>query len=209
MIRVVLYSACAGLLLLDRFGYKCFLLSCSIPSGILLIGRLCWRYESPKYLVAKKKFKEAETLLNEIAKINGMGSGLHFTLSEESLTATKSSSKSSKISGHWVLITLASITFFCQTSAYYGLTLWMSQFLRPWGVSPSLMLLMVGLAEIPGLIITTLCLKFFNSHRGLLMANFGAAAVLSLVIFLVNSSKMFVIAFCALYFSIVSIWTIL
>ncbi len=181
-----------------------FLLACSIPSGILLIGRLCWRYESPKYLVAKKRFKEAEALLNEIAKINGTTCGQHFALSEESLTA-----KSAMISGHWVLITLASITFFCQTSAYYGLTLWMSQFLRPWGITPSLMLLMIGLAEIPGLIITSLFLKYFNSHRGLLMANFGAASILSLVIFLVNSPKMFVIAFCALYFNIVSIWTIL
>ena len=186
-------------------------MACSLPSAGLLIGRFCWRYESPKYLVAKKRYKEAELLLNEIAKINGSTHRQEKweELAIEKINSIESLSKESKISDHWILISLSSITFFCQTSAYYGLTLWMSQFLRPWGVSPSLMLLMVGLAEIPGLIVTSLLLKYYNMNRGLLTINFGAASVLSLVIFMVTSTRMFLVSFCALYFCIVSIWTIL
>lgn len=174
-----------------------------------------WRYESPKYLVAKKKFKEAETILNSIAKINGASNSCHhFELSTDFVAEVGENGKlevkkSSSISEHWMLISLASIAFFCQTSAYYGLTLWMAQFLRPWDISPSLMLLMIGLAEIPGLIVTSLLLKYHNANRGLLTFSFGAAAVLSLIIFLVSSTRMFVLCFCALYFFIVSIWTIL
>lgn len=201
-----MYSALAGLLLLNRFGYKTFLLACSIPSGIILIGRMCWRYESPKYLVAKKKFIEAEKILNQIAKINGSDiTDHHFDVS--SIDTVKD--QKGIISGNLMLISLASIAFFCQTSAYYGLTLWMSQFLVNWGISPSLMLLMVGLAEIPGLIITSLLLKYFNVNRVILAINFALASLLSLVIFLVSSTKLFVVSFCALYFCIVSIWTIL
>ena len=205
----VIYSAVSGLLLLERFGYKAFLLACSLPSAVLLVGRSFWRFESPKYLVAKGKFKEAEELLMRIAKINGSSQyeNHHFELT---VPSEKPSIPKSGFKGNWPLISLASITFFCQTSAYYGLTLWMSLFLDSWGVTPSLMLLMLGLAEIPGLIVTSLLIKrYSNAHRFLLAMNFGISAGLSLLIFLVSDTKCFVLAFCCLYFCIVSIWTIL
>lgn len=206
----MIYSACSGLLLLERFGYKSFLLVCSIPTAVLLLGRCFWRYESPKYLVAKGHLKEAETLLQEIAKINGAEHKLgYIELTPAHKVEEKSSSKES-FKDNWLLITLASICFFCQTSAYYGLTLWMSQFLRPWGVSPSVMLLMVGLAEIPGLVVTSLLLKYFSKGNGVLLCcNFGFASAFSLIIFLVSDTRSFILSFCALYFCIVSIWTIL
>lgn len=207
---LVLYSAGSGLLLLERFGYRAFLVACSIPSAILLLGRWFWRYESPKYLAAKGKLKEAEALLMQIAKINGVEHKLaYFELAPHKEVEMQKSSMES-FRENRKLICLASICFFCQTSAYYGLTLWMSQFLRPWGVSPSLMLLMVGTAEIPGLIITTMLLKYYSKANGVLLSfNFGVAAALSLIIFLVSDTKSFVFSFCALYFCIVSIWTIL
>lgn len=199
----------SGLLLLERFGYRAFLVACSLPSAALLLGRFLWRYESPKYLVAKGRFKEAEILLMQIAKINGSRQyeHHHFELAapSEKPTCSKNGFKE-----HWLLIFLASVAFFCQTSAYYGLTLWMSQFLTPFHVTPSQMLLMIGLAEIPGLIVTSLLLKYYNSaNRFLLTLNFGLAAGLSLIIFLANDVKSFVFSFCCLYFCIVSIWTIL
>lgn len=199
-----MYSAGCGLLLLPGFGYRAFLAACSIPSAILLVGRFCWRYESPKYLVAKGALAEAEKLFADIAKINGSDQ-VRFELSTEK----QEKSSSSSFKGYWGMIALASIAFFCQTSAYYGLTLWLSLFLRPWDVSPSQMLLLIGLAEIPGLIVTSLHLKYFKNNRVLLAVNFAAASVLSLFIYLVKDTLSFVVSFCALYFYIVSIWTIL
>lgn len=205
----MIYSAVAGLLLLENFGYKAFLMACSLPSGILLVGRAFWRYESPKYLVAKGKFQDAEKLLMQIAKINGSSfyENHHFELAAQ---PDKMTNPSSGFKGHWLLIFLASVAFFCQTSAYYGLTLWMSKFLLPWGISTSLMFLMVGFAEIPGLVVTSLLLKHYSSaNRLLLTVNFGLAAGLSLILFLVNDIKSFVLTFCCLFFCIVCIWTIL
>lgn len=204
---LVMYSAGCGLLLLQRYGYETFLVVCSVPSAALLMGRMLWRFESPKYLVAKGRIGEAERLLAEIARINGCKDATKFELSLSDKTNQDSSSDS--IKGNLVMVSIASVAFFCQTSAYYGLTLWMSIFIRPWGVSPSLMLLLIALAEIPGLIVTSLSLKYFKSSRLLLSVNFGVASMLSLVIFLVNDSRSFIVSFCALYFCIVSIWTIL
>ena len=184
--------------------------ACSFPSAILLLGRCFWRYESPKYLVAKGKLREAEILLQEIAKINGVEHKLGYFELTPPQKIEKETSSGDSFKGNWLMISLASICFFCQTSAYYGLTLWMSQFLGPWGVSPSLMLLMVGTAEIPGLIVTSLFLKYYSKANGVLLCcNFGFASALSLIIFLVSDKKSFVLSFCALYFCIVSIWTIL
>ena len=208
----MIYSAGSGLILLEKFGYKIFLLACSLPSAALLLGRLLWRIESPKYLAARGKFREADLVLTEIARINGVN-GLHFELNSDNnnlnIKSKVSDEKENAFKGLWSLITLASITFFCQTSAYYGLTLWMSQFLSPWGMSPSLMLMLIGLAEIPGLAMTTLMLKYFAGTRVILGLNFGAASAISLAIFWVTDQKSFIFAFCGLYFFIVSIWTIL
>lgn len=207
---LVLYSAGSGLILLERFGYKAFLAACSLPSAVLFLGRCFWRYESPKYLAAKGKLKEAEQLLREIAKINGVEHEMAYFELAPSAHQKQADSTTRTFKDNWMSICLASVCFFCQTSAYYGLTLWISQFLRPWGVSSSLMLLMVGLAEIPGLIVTSLVLKYFSKSSGVLLCfNFGFAAALSLIIFLVSDAKSFVISFCALYFCIVSVWTIL
>lgn len=203
---IVIYSATCGLLLLDRFGHKAFLFACCLPSGILCIGRLLWRYESPKFLVAQGRYKEANELLKKIAHINGIDGFI-----DDQIQAPRKQSKepAGGIRAFSFMIFISSLAFFCQTSAYYGLTLWMSQFLRPWGVSPSLMLLLVGLAEIPGLVVSSLLLKFYDANALLLAVNFGAAALLSLVIYFVQSRELFMCSFCALYFCIVSIWTIL
>lgn len=206
-------------MLLDRFGYEAFLFACCVPSGVLFLGRLMWRYESPNYLVAKGRYTEANRLLKRISEINGItgfpdqfdkgSKPLSGSVSHVELLHKGESNNDGGIKAAWFMITLASLAFFCQTSAYYGLTLWMSQFLRPWGVSPSLMLLLVGFAEIPGLVITSLFLKLYDANAVLLAVNFGAAALLSLVIYVVQTQKLFMCAFCALYFCIVSIWTIL
>lgn len=205
-----MYSAVSGLIFLNRFGYKSFLLACSIPSVLLAVGRFLWRYESPKYLVAKGRISEAERVLNSIARINGAhNQAWELCPEKSSLSPSRKASTSASVKEHWLSVTLACIAFFCQTSAYYGLTLWMSKFLSPWGVSASVMLLAIGLAEIPGLILTSLLLKFYECSRSLLTTNFFLASITSLLIYFVDGRALFILSFCLLYVFIVSIWTIL
>lgn len=215
----MIYSALAGLCCLNRFQFRLFLYICSIPSLVLFVGRLLYRYESPRYLVAKGRLQEARNVLIEMAQINGISLEDDFILvlekqeqTDENNSQFESKYVSRGMAEHRLKVVLASVSFFCQTSAYYGLTLWMSQFLRPWGISASLMLLLVGIAEIPGLFMTSMLLSMRSgliSSKSLLACNFGLCALLSVFIYFVEGKGMFAVAFCLLYFFIVSSWTIL
>ena len=184
-----------------------FLVICAAPSGLLFAGRLFWRYESPKFLAAQGRVYEAYTILQSMARINGLGSlKIEMESREESISHV---STWTVLSQYWRPTLLASCAFFCQTGAYYGLTLWMSRFLAPWKISCSSMLLLVGLAELPGLAITSAALRFGFWRRGLLTGAFAGASLLSLAVLLVTREAEFIIAFCLLYSFIVAIWAIM
>ena len=204
---LVIYSAGIGLLSLSNLGWRAFLNLCAIPSACLLLGRLFWRYESPKFLFANGRVYEAYTVLQSMARINGHGSlKIEMSSREDSIAPI---SILSGLKRFWKPTLLASLAFFCQTGAYYGLTLWIYRFLKPWSLSPSLMLLFVGFAELPGLALTAIALRYGHCQRGLLMGAFAGASIVSLAVFLVRERTQFIVAFCVLYSLIVSIWTVM
>ncbi len=180
---------------------------CAVPSAFLFIGRLFWRYESPKFLAAKGRFYEAYSVLRSMAQVNGLG---HLKIDmenrEESIAVV---STWSGLKRFWRPTLMACAAFFCQTAAYYGLTLWIYKFLVRWSMSPSFMLLLVGLAELPGLAVTSAALKYGRYRKGLLVGAFSGAAILSIILVFVKRQAEFIISFCLLYSLIVSIWTVM
>lgn len=200
----LLYSAVVGLCCLDRFGWRHFAAVCSLPGAILCLGRLFWRYESPKYLLVKGRVYEAYSVLQRIAKINGKY-GMKIEMESRAQSISSVSFKQA-VRQFWKPTLLASGAFFSQTAAYYGLTLWMSRFLIPWKLSPSFMLLLVGAAEIPGLAATSVALRYGVWRKGLLVGVFVGASFVSVLIIFVQTKIQFVMAFCVLYSLIVSLW---
>lgn len=204
---VVIYSATIGLLSLNTLGWRHFVGLCAMPSALLLVGRLLWRYESPKFLFAKGRSYEAYAVLQSMARINGLESlKVDMESREESIVPV---STLAGLKRFWRPTLLASCAFFCQTAAYYGLTLWIYKFLAPWSLSPSTLLMFVGLAELPGLAITSAILRYARYRGPLLSGAFAGAALVSVLTMFVKGEALFVASFCVLYSLIVSIWTIL
>lgn len=204
---LVIYSALIGLSCLERLGWRVFVALCAVPSAVLLVGRLFWRYESPKFLVTKGRVYEAYTVLRSMAQINGLANlKIEMESREESIVPV---STWTGLRQFWRPTLMASAAFFCQTAAYYGLTLWIYKFLKPWSISPSFMWLLVGAAELPGLAVTSMTLRLARWRRGLLVGAFAGAAVVSLGVVFVKRQLEFILAFCLLYSLIVSIWTVM
>ncbi len=180
---------------------------CAVPSAVLLVGRLFWRYESPKFLVSKGRVYEAYTVLLSMAQINGLANlKIEMESREESIVPV---STWIGLKQFWRPTLMASVAFFCQTAAYYGLTLWIYKFVQPWALSPSFMMLLVGFAELPGLGLTSVALRWARWRRGLLVGAFAGAGIVSLSFVVLRRQIEFVLGFCLLYSFIVSIWTVL
>jgi hypothetical protein len=111
-------------------------------------------------------------------------------------------------------VALAAMVFCCQSSAYYGLTIWIARFLSPWGVSASAALILIGLAELPGLAATAAILRRPKCEDGgrirlVLAFYFAASSALAAAIAYVESRAGAMLSFCLLYCFIVGIWTLM
>ena len=160
------------------------------------MGRLLWRYESPRVPRGQRTFQGRRKLLKKLPRLTDRVSTKIITLNWWLHLRKSSSSSSSGFKGNW-LPHFSFNRLFCQTSAYYGLTLWMSKFLVPWVSLPSLMLLMIGLAEIPGLIVILL-LKYYNSSNRFCWLWISVCGGVEFVSFLANDTKSFVLSFLLL-----------
>lgn len=175
---------------------------------MLFVGRLFWRWESPRFLLTRQRPKEAQQVLISMAIANGTSLPIG-DLAPLHPDSTGDGALRSVWSARTLLPTLTvSALFFCQTFAYYGLTIWLRSFAAMRGI-PNLDLihafLVIGLSELPGLALTTLLLERVG-RRTTLMLNFVGAAACSALLLAVRSRAGFLAVFSASYFFIVGCW---
>lgn len=205
-IMAFFYVALVGWLTLPRWRY--FVFFCGAPYGLLFIGRSLWCWESPRFLLAQGRTSESFAILQLIARIN------RTRLPPGTLLppmATGSAADKSSQAARAMLIPTAtvSILFFCQTFSYYGLTVWLRNFATARGITnldPVLAFLLIGLAELPGLALTTFLIERAG-RRAVMLINFAGAALCSALLLTVRDRRAFLAVYSASYFFIVGCWT--
>lgn len=216
-ICALLYTALIGWFVLP-FGWRWFIVACGMPNAFLLVARLGWRWESPRFLLGQGRLKEATAVLTEMAVKNGK------SLPPGQLITTCSNCKSQQSSSTWFspfadvwraglmrpVLTMG-LMFFAQTFAYYGLTNWLQKLLIEKGIPalhPSILFAVMGIAEIPGLLLTTLLIET-RGRKLVFVINFVGSAIATLSMILVQGQVSFLIASACTYFFIVGSWTAL
>lgn len=114
-------------------------------------------------------------------------------------------------SGLTVPVLTMSTLFFGQTFGYYGLMNWIRKLMVVKGITnlhPCLFFVIIGVAEIPGLFLTTLMIER-NGRKLVFLINFFGSAVSTLLLVFVQGQSSFLVVSSITFFFIVGSWTAL
>ncbi len=212
---LVFYLAAAGYFVLP-LSWRWFVFIAGLPNAILLICRLFWKWESPRFLIGQGKIKEASYILEQMAKANGKCLPPGQLIAPGPVASKEIRPWYASFVDIWMARLLApvltmSVLFFGQTFGYYGLMNWMRKLVIAKGITDlSLCFLYtcVGLAEIPGLLFTTALIKT-KGRKLVFLTNFVGSAASSLLLVFVQGRTSFLIVSSMTYFFIVGSWTAL
>lgn len=185
-----------------------FVLACGILYPVLLIGRLFWRWESPRLLLSMGKNELAVKVLQDMARINGAPSSVIPKHLEEMKQPAGKAHKSILFSQIFGRLTITSLLFFAQTFGYYGLTLWLGNLAKSRSIraySPISNFVAIGVAELPGLGLTTLLIDRIG-RKWVTFMNFAGSSLATTLLLLVKEESTFIAISSLCYFFIVGSW---
>lgn len=176
---------------------------------MLFLGRIFWRWESPRFLLARDRVYEADQVLQTISRWNGRqlprGRLAAIPASAKNPINAKNPDKPRIFGGQ---IISAALLFFCQTFGYYGLTVWIRNLAIARGIGnldPAITFVVIGVSELPGLALTTALIERAG-RKVVLLVNFIGSASVSLALMWVTGRTAFLLVSSATYFFIVGSW---
>lgn len=194
------------------FGWRWCVAGAGVPYALLLIGRIFWKWESPRFLLTKGRISQAEAVLKTMATANGTYLPPGRLISLDSAPVQKrsflSAYKEIWTSGQTLSVFTMGILFFGQTFGYYGLTNWLNRIIGMKRLDVGLIFLFViiGVSETIGLIVY----KYLIETRGrrlVMITGFVGSAASCCCMQLVETRTPFLLLFALAYFFIIGGWT--
>ncbi|XP_055900661.1 uncharacterized protein LOC106050771 [Biomphalaria glabrata] len=197
-------------LIQPRFGWRWFVCACAAPAILLLMFQPFAFFESPRFLLAVGKRREAEKVLLAIARINKC-----FLPDLDKIISPPSVKPrfvlfhlfTEKLRRH----TLAfSLIWFLQAAGYWGVTVYLPEYMDKLGVDPYLNMFSVFIGEIPGLFLAMILIESHMLGRIRTLRFFSSLTAGSLLVFSIIPHHAFkAVLIIACYFSMVPIYSIL
>ena len=205
----MLYMAGVGAAL--RPDWKRFFAACAAPAVLLAVGRLMWPWETPRFLVTRGRFLEAERVLEAMARWNRRPLPLGHLVATTPIFAStlRINTFIEAFAPKLRLQTLlAGGIMFAHSFAYHGLFNWIDWFASSVGiknVDVCFTITVNALAQIPGLLLAALCIGRVGGRWIMTTSLLGVAIAASFLLF-VRSHIQYYICSAALHFFIVNIW---
>lgn len=210
-----------GWWLIPTYGWRTFILACTLPNLLLWASRLFWKHETPRFLNHHKKYDDLVLVLADMACTNRQTAMLNCIANYRNGTRDNSDSDNKppinqkiEFPIYWRMAYIA-LVWFCISFGYYGVTIWLSKFLEN---QPDLILLkslyanflFMGIAEIPGLFLCIMLLDRIGRRFTLLVNLLGGAVstlLFSMVIRQGGAATWVYVPTSLIYFFIVGCWT--
>lgn len=206
-----------------QLGWRYYIISCAVPTFIVALFRLCFHFESPRYLIARGRTEEAWRIFSWIARINGKelsgfvskGGFMNTNLTVNSpVIAQRDRDKVRRRRSIFIqvfqIFTLdylrltipLSIVTITESFGYLISQLFLPYFLQGLGVGIYFTLLVTILAQIPGVLLVSIIMEWpevgrLNSFRFFAFL----AAVFFLLLTLVQNSVTIPVFLVFIYFA--------
>jgi len=210
---IVFYTAAIGYVILP-FSWRWFVFASGAPNALLLVARLFWKWESPRFLLGRGDLQGAMRVLEAMSRGNNRPLPPGQLISLDSVGQPQhgrpwySSYTDIWRAGLALPVATMSLLFFGQTFGYYGLMNWIRKLMVSRGVTdlhPCLLFVIIGAAELPGLLLTTIMIET-KGRRLVFLLNFFGSAVASLSLIFVQGRSSFLAVSGLTFFFVVGSW---
>ena len=205
-----------------RLGWRIVLLICAIPSFIILLVRVVFRYESPHFLAGRGELSKAASVLETMASVNGrpledIGLSRREKIIEVLCEAYETAQDENKtpitslFQRRYLRTTLLlSVAFVCQAGGYWGVTLFLPAQLEKLGVDGYFNTFAVFLAEFPGILLVSIIIEWPEIGRLNTFRIFSTMTVCFMALFGIVQNPIATTTFSMLlYFAMVPIFGIM
>ena len=156
-----------------EYGWRYFLIATMIPSLLTAIFRIIFYFQSPRFLIAKKKYRQAWKVLNIMARMNGKNLS-HF-ISESEFVFTVSSNTDVERTPIRYIPVMFKALFLRRTLcliglvatnviAYSGASIFLPQELHKLHVNIYFTIFVTFIAQVPGILLAAIIVEW--SHVG-------------------------------------------
>lgn len=194
------YVAVSGWSTNPNVNWRVFNVFCAAPYFILFPLRIIfWRHESP-YIVQKRSYAKALILLHKM--------DVDKKISKFSLASQDTVQHRTNLA--WKLTICASVIFFLQSFAYYGLTFTLQALAKDLEIKNlDIFINFIGIAtsQIPGLIFSSLIIDRLGRRPLLCIGLLGSAVSSASLIAIAKDRTLFTTATSVVYMFIVMSWT--
>ena len=203
-------------------GWRYVLVAAAIPYFIPAAYRLLFHIQSPRFLLAKGRYKDAEAVFNKMACINGRAPVPHALLnirptvenSKERSTKTLLLAVLSMFKLPYLRTTVClSIIFVTETASYFSASAFLPLVLKNFGLDPYLVSFMGYLGQIPGILLMAIIVEWRGMGRlnSLRIFTFMTASALTLlaVAAVVRNQPAIAVCVVLVYFSMVPVMSLL
>lgn len=152
-----------------QYGWRYLIIATSIPNFLGVAYRLLFSIQSPRFLIAKGKYKEARQVFEKMAKLNrkNLNDFLPESFKFESVVQIDEGKKRSFVESIYILLSmfkqplfrttlLMSIIFVTEFCAYYASSVFLLSVLKDFGDNPYFTAFIGYLGQIPGILLMSI-----------------------------------------------------
>lgn len=212
------------------YGWRYIIVAASVPYFIPALYRLIFSIQSPRFLISKGRYREAQCVFKKMACLNGrelpevfvsdftiqnIASNRDEDLGSSRMLCVKSNPL---IAGFKALFKLSQlrttlclcVIFVIETASYMSASIFLPSVLKKFGVDPYFVSFMGYLGQIPGIILMSIVVEWqgvgrLNSLRAFTLMTMGSFVLLA---FLQNAAAI-AVSVVLIYFSMVPIISLL
>ena len=206
-----------------RNGWRYLVIATTLPLFVVTAYRVLFSFQSPRFLIAKQRYREARAVFARMARFNGknLSDLLPDDMAFEELVEIPSHKEYPCLKSFWLLLTLfkrpylrstlcLTVIFVTSTGGFYGSSLFLPVFIKNLGLKPYFIAFIGYCGQIPGILLMAIIVEWRGVGRINAIRFFTVISIVAFLLFAFVQNEVSIPVFTILiYFSMLPTATVL